>query len=280
MTPSIGTGPVAGPRGRGGQRRSTLGPVILADLEAFHSRPIAPTRRIALGDLDLPCDPAPGFGGILLGGIVARFFPDLDEDTSLDVTRLIGDVEHGRRIAQPRARHRLQEDRVGLRPCHHRLIGQGESLVLDLDATRGTPAQHVLCAVYAVATLPAPVRPVVISTVRKAMRWHGAIGPSLIAHLAGRNADLSVSAASDPVGWALRVLDLVTVDVTTARGGTRGATANLSVRSTGSAMPSRKDVQQAFREQLRAAHPDHGADDDGAAQRIAELSEARRILLG
>ncbi len=251
--------------------------MILADLEAFHSRPIAPTRRIALGELDLPCDPAPGFGGILLGGIVARFLPDVDEDTQVDVTRLLGDVEHGRRIAQPRARHRLQEDRVGLRPCHHRLLGQGETLVLDLDATRGTPAQHVLCAVYAVATLPAPVRPVVVSTVRKAMRWHGSIGPALIAQLAGRHADLSVSAASDPVGWALRVLDLVSNEGPSGRGAPlRGS----ALVASAPRMPSRKDVQQAFREQLRAAHPDHGADDDGAAQRIAELSEARRILLG
>jgi hypothetical protein len=31
---------------------------------------------------------------------------------------------------------------------------------------------------------------------------------------------------------------------------------------------------------LRDAHPDHGAEADGAAQRIAELTEARRILTG
>ena len=39
--------------------------MILAELEAYQSRPIAPTRRLALGELNLPCDPAPGFGGIL-----------------------------------------------------------------------------------------------------------------------------------------------------------------------------------------------------------------------
>jgi curved DNA-binding protein CbpA len=39
-------------------------------------------------------------------------------------------------------------------------------------------------------------------------------------------------------------------------------------------------VQQQFREQLMAAHPDHGGDADGAAQRISELTEARRVLLG
>lgn len=260
--------------------------VILAELEAFHSRPIAPTRRIALGRLDLPCDPAPGFGGILLGGILARFVPDLDEDTAADITHLLGEVERGRRIAQPRARHRLQQDRVGLRPCHHRLLGRGEALVFDIDATRGTPAQHVLCAVYAAGTLPRDVRPAVVSTLRKGLRWHGEIGPSLVAHLAGRGVELPMSAAADPVAWAMRLLQL---DGRAARLGTPSGSGSGPERPIGAArsapvgpagMPSRRDVQQAFREQLRAAHPDHGADDDGAALRIAELAEARRILLG
>jgi hypothetical protein len=38
-------------------------------------------------------------------------------------------------------------------------------------------------------------------------------------------------------------------------------------------------VQRRFRAALRDAHPDHGGVVDDAAQRIADLSEARRILL-
>lgn len=260
-----------GSRGTQQWRGGYVGAVILAELEAFHSRPIAPTRRIALGDLDLPCEPAPGFGGILLGGIVARFVADLDEDTALDVTTLIGDVERGARIAQPRARHRLQQDRVGLRPCHHRLVGRGESMAFDIDATRGTPAQHVLCAVYAAETLPVTARPAVVAALRKGLRWRGTLDRGLIAHLAGHGVDLPMSASSDPFAWAMRVLQLSTVSSSTAL----SPTAALRFDE-----PTRRDVQQAFREQLRAVHPDHGADDDGAAQRIAELAEARRILLG
>ncbi len=45
------------------------------------------------------------------------------------------------------------------------------------------------------------------------------------------------------------------------------------------AMPGRSDVQRRFRDLLREAHPDHGGARDDAAERIAELSEARRILL-
>ena len=44
-------------------------------------------------------------------------------------------------------------------------------------------------------------------------------------------------------------------------------------------MPHRIDVQRQFRDLLRDAHPDHGGDIDDAAQRIADLTEARRILL-
>ena len=44
--------------------------MLLAELEIWHSRPITPTRRVALGHLVLPADPAPGFGGVLLGAVV------------------------------------------------------------------------------------------------------------------------------------------------------------------------------------------------------------------
>lgn len=237
--------------------------MILAELEAYHSRAIAPTRRIALGRMDLPCEPAPGFGGILLGGIAARFFGDLDEDVAEDVTRLLDDIDRDRRIAQPRARHRFQEDRIGLRPCHHRLLNSADAVVFDLDEGRGTPAQHVLDAVYAARSLPRAHRSTVLGAIRRGIRWTGDLGPSLVAHLAGRGPELPAGLTVDPVLWAMEVLDLRRMGSAVAAG-----------------PPARTVVQRAFRDRLRAAHPDHGAEVDGAAQRIAELSEARRILLG
>lgn len=243
--------------------------MLLAELESHLSRPIAPTRRVALGRLTLPVDPAPGFGGILLGGIAARFGPDLAEDFHDEVVHLTHELEHGRRIAQPRLRHRLQADRVGLQPCRHRLVGRGEQLSFHFDTDRGTPAQHVLCAVYAAGTVPAPLRAAVMDTVRRGFAWRGEIDGSLIGHLAGRRKVVGTGPLLDPVAWALQLLDLA---------GPAGASATGEVVARGG--PSRSDVKRAFREQLRAAHPDHGAADSGAAQRIAELSEARRILLG
>jgi hypothetical protein len=231
--------------------------VILAELEVFHSRPIAPTRRVALGNRDLPVTPAPGFGGILLGGVVAAHMPALDPDMFDDLDRLTRQLEAGYRIPQPRLRHRLQVDRIGLQRSVHRLRGDGEELAFELD-DKGSSAQHILAAVYAAGELPLGARNRVMEAIRKAMRWTGAIDGGLVAMLSGlaRHHDWSADAYRDPVSWALGVLELA--------GGHR---------------PARRAVQRRFRDLVRAAHPDHGGDRGEAADRLAELSEARRILL-
>ncbi|MGZ8764669.1 MAG: J domain-containing protein, partial [Acidimicrobiia bacterium] len=41
----------------------------------------------------------------------------------------------------------------------------------------------------------------------------------------------------------------------------------------------RTDIQRRFRRLLRVAHPDQGGTSRGAAERIAELREARELLL-
>lgn len=253
--------------------------MLLAELESHLSRPVAPTRRVALGRLTLPVDPAPGFGGILLGGVAARFGPDLTEDFHDEVLQLTHELEHGRRIAQPRLRHRLQVDRVGLQACRHRLVGRGEQLSFQFDTDRGTPAQHVLCAVYAAGTVPAPLRRSVMDTVRRGFAWRGEVDDSLIGHLAGRRKVTGTGPLLDPVAWALQLLDLAGPAGRSLGDASQGG-ARPGDACQGGPGPSRSDVKRAFREQLRAAHPDHGAEDLGAAQRIAELSEARRILLG
>src|SRR5919108_627670 len=158
--------------------------MILAELEVFHSRPIAPTRRVALGRRDLPVSPAPGFGGILLGGVVAAHMPGLDPDLFDDLNRLTLQLENGMRIPQPRLRHRLQVDRIGLQRSVHRLKGEGEELAFELE-DKGSPAQHILAAVYAAGDLPFGPRTLVMDAIRKAMRWSGSIDGSLVAHLSG-----------------------------------------------------------------------------------------------
>ena len=86
--------------------------MTVAFLDVWHSRPIAPTRRVALGDFDLPTDPAPGPGGLLLGAVIARFAPSLDRDILAEMKTLMDEVERGDKIGQPRLRHRFQQDIV------------------------------------------------------------------------------------------------------------------------------------------------------------------------
>ena len=233
--------------------------VVLAELEIFCSRPHAPTRRVALGHSTLPCEPAPGFGGVLLGGVVARFVADIDPEMVPDLESLTRELETGRRISQPRMRFRLQIDTIGLNSVTHRLIGDGEKLAFEFD-DQGTPEQQILGAVYSAADLDPSLRRPVMEIIRRAISWGGPVGPELIASLSGFRGGVvgARSAVGDPVKWALERL-----------GFSRDALS-----------PSSRDVQRNYRERLREVHPDHGAAVDGAAQRISELSEARRILIG
>lgn len=93
------------------------------------------------------------------------------------------------------------------------------------------------------------------------MDWVGPVGPGLIDHLVGAEVAMRLrsgafSTASDPLIWAMGVLEL---------------------ESSSDVEP--KDIQRSYRRLIRDAHPDHGAGTDGAADRIAELARAREILL-
>jgi hypothetical protein len=259
---------------------------VLAELELFHSRPIAPTRRVALGHRNLPVEPPPGFGGVLLGGVVAAHIAQLDPDLHPDLLRLTIQLEEGRRIPQPRLRYRLQTDRVGLSRTRFRLLSHGDDWVFDFEQGC-TAAQAVLGAVYAAGATPPPVRHVVMATVRRGMRWAGPLGAELIAHLAGYGAAHPVAAFGDPVAWALGVLGFELVHrngeaaAAEGRNGARGAASTNGASGTSAiVVPPRVEIQRRFRDRLRQVHPDHGGETADAARRIAELAEARRILIG
>jgi hypothetical protein len=231
--------------------------VLLAELEIWHSRPIAPTRRVAVGRALLPVVPPPGFGGLLLGGIVAGHIAELDDEMLRELDRLLDDLEAGRRIPQPRLHHRFQLDRHGLARSRHRLLGEGDALSFEFEG-EGSPASQVLGAAYAAGRLEPAERRIVMAVVRRGTRWRGPIGPALVRHLSGSRGGSIRSARSfaDPGLWALSTLGFAAGDT-----------------------PASRDVQRRFRSLLRAAHPDHGGSRDGAADRIADLAEARRILL-
>lgn len=228
--------------------------MLLAELEIHHSRPVQPTRRIALGHMVLPVDPAPGFGGLLLGAVIAQHLDGVDADYVPDVHRLIEEVARGERVVQPRLRHRFQLDRHGLSHSTHRLIGDGDDLSFDF-ATTGTDLAQVLGAIYAVERLALDHRRLIVPLLQKAARWRGPIGPSMIAYLAGSQTT-TLEALADPSGWAMQMLGF-------ELGGDR---------------PSKRQVTKAFRTKMRDVHPDHGGAEIDAAKAMSDLAEARRIL--
>lgn len=229
--------------------------MLLAELEIRHSRTVAPTRRVALGDIYLPVEPAPGYGGLLLAGIVATFVPMLQTETRDDLDVLIDDLERGRRIPQPRLRHRFQTDTQGLDRSRHRLHGRGEKLELDLDR-HGFPLPQVLGAVYAASKLTFSARAGAFRLIWRATRWEGGTD-GLLAFLTGD--DAAFRRRRDPAfdaTWARTILGFAEAQ-----------------------SPPRSDVIRRFRAKVRDVHPDHGADVNEAGQLISDLTEAKRILL-
>ncbi len=233
--------------------------MLLAELEVRHSRPYAPTRRVALGSLYLPTDPSPGHGGLLLAGIVAAGVSALDDDDVHDrVDALLADLERGARIVQPRLLHRFQADTHGLDRSHHRLVGDdaGGGMELDIDG-HGAVLPQILGAMYAAGQLSYAVRSDVFRLLRRATRWTGAIDEKLLAFLTGDEAgSFRRRGVPNDERWALKVLGFDP--------GTE---------------PARSAIQKQFRSLLREQHPDHGGEAEGAGQRIQDLTEARRILL-
>lgn len=237
--------------------RATLLRVLLAELEIRHSRPVVPTRRVALGFQLLPCDPAPGWGGVLLGGMVAANIAFLDPDDLDSLYDLIDDLEAGARIAQPRLRHRFQRDTVGLDRSRHSLVGEGERVYFDLQ-DKARPAVTVLGAVYAAAGLAPLAKPRVFGALRKAVGWDRPLGAEFVAFMLGDEAAFSRwRALPTDERWALKIFGFRIGDE-----------------------PTEEQIRARFRELLRRYHPDRGGNADGAGALMVELMQARKLLIG
>lgn len=250
--------------------------MILAELTVHHTRRHMPTRRVALGEQYLPTNGA-AHGAGLLAAVVAEFVTALDDEQRDEMPRLLHDIRrHGIAVPRIALRHRLQTDRHGLDRSRHRLLEEGGRLIVELDV-HGAPVPQVCGAILAAGSMGPTPRRRALRAVEAAVDQPGVIPEPFVVRrlLAGVPVlgppPASVGPVADPysgadVGewigvpaerrWAMEVF---------------GLRADVGL--------DRREVQRRFRRLLRHAHPDHGGEAEGAAERIAELSEAREILL-
>jgi hypothetical protein len=252
--------------------------VLLAELNIRHTRRHMPTRRVAVDHGYLPTSGA-AFGGVLIGAVVAECVLGLDEEQTDALSRLV-DVARRGELTVPRIalRYRLQRDTHGLDLSRHRItsapVERGSVRpVLELDL-HGRPAPQVIGALMAGAQLPPSARTVVFRFVDAALARPGVLPeglevrrryqglPGMRPPGPGTETTVGSSGPDDWAGvpserrWAMEVL---------------GLQAGHDIE--------RDDVQRRFRRLIRLAHPDHGAESAGAAERMAELAEARELLL-
>jgi hypothetical protein len=235
-----------------------------------------PTRRVALDGVYLPTN-GPGYGGVLLGAVVVEHVGALDEEQQDMLPRLLHDARTGLHVPRIAMRYRLQLDRHGLDRSRHRIIGEElpggtRQVVLELDR-HGRSAPQVIGAVMAAAALPDSARSLALRAIDAALRSgslpEGFVVRRLLEGVPGlapfapgmrptpaANGDDPWRGVPAERRWAMEVL---------------GLKADMVVE--------RDDVQSRFRRLARLAHPDHGAASDGAAERLAELAEARGLLL-
>lgn len=259
--------------------------MLLAELNVRHTRRHMPTRRVAVEHLYLPTS-GPAYGGVLLGAVVSGHLGALDEEQLDALERLVHTAKRGA-LSVPRIalRYRLQTDTHGLELSRHRILAadpfQGRNIpVLELDC-HGRAVPQVIGAVMAAAELPPSGRQVAFRFVEQAILTPGAMpkGFEIRRRFEALPGARPMAPGARPAGggegddrfgegsawtgvpadrrWAMEVL---------------GFTHATEVE--------RADVQRRFRRLVRLAHPDHGAEHDGAAERMAELSEARELLLG
>ena len=244
--------------------------MLLAELTVRHTRRHMPTRRVALGDRVLPTA-HPGYGPILLACLAATTVAGLDEEQAEALVPFLREARHGLSVPRRALRFRLQVDTEGLAHSRHRLLGEGSGLVAELDVHGHHPVPQMLGAVMAAAAMAAYPRQLALRAIESAIERPGVLpegiaarwvthvqvspGPPPAAPRRGTAGDVWWGVPAER-RWALEVLGF-TPDVA----------------------PEREEVLRRFRRLVRLAHPDHGAEHGGAAERIVELGEARRVLL-
>jgi len=249
--------------------------LLLAELTVRHTRRHMPTRRVALGDRVLPTG-HPGYGPILLACVAATTVDGLDEAQAEAFLPFLREARNGLSVPRRALRFRLQVDTEGLAYSRHRLLGEPEGLIAELDVHGHHPVPQLLGVVMAAAALASYPRQLALRAIETAVERPGVlpagITPRWVTHVQQSPGNFSFGPAAAPPGkgraadlwwgvpaerrWAMEVLGFAP-----------------------GAPPEREEILRRFRRLVRLAHPDHGAAHGGAAERIVELGEARRVLL-
>lgn len=245
--------------------------MILAELNVRHTRRHMSTRRVALGERVLPTE-HPGYGPLLLACVAASNVGGLNEEQAEAFIPLLREARGGLSVPRRALRFRLQTDTEGLALSRHRLLGEPGGLVLELDVHGHHPVPQLLGTLMAAATMASYPRMLAFRAIERAVERPGVLPEGVSVryvteaiarprHVAGvsgktRAADLWWGVPAER-RWAMEVLGF-------------GPEAS----------PGRAEVLRRFRRLVRLAHPDHGGASRGAAERIVELGEARRVLLG
>lgn len=248
--------------------------MLLAELTVRHTRRHMPTRRVALDHAYLPMTGA-GHGALLLSSVISEWVTALDDEQTEMLPRLLDDARRGLHVPRIALRYRLQTDLHGLDRSRHRVLGEDGRVIVELDV-HGAAVPQILGSVLAVGAMNALSRETAIRAIRAVVdrRFRFPDGvllrrlefgiPQEAPPLAGthwtrgrpREEDAWSGVPSER-RWAMEVLGL--------RGGMT---------------LDRDDISRRFRRLLRDAHPDHGGERAEAAERIAELTEARDLLMG
>lgn len=210
-----------------------------AAITLWASRQAAPTRRVAVGDIE----GAHGDVRQLCIGIVGRFVPLLDPDARSEFAGLVRALPH---LPATGLRHRFQTDRVGLRQLTHTFdVCHRARVVFDPASSEVYPSAHLWAVLHVAAGLRDAIAPGDLDGTVAAAIGGGGQGRGLLLE---RGRELSVAEACGVLGLPVG-----------------GFTA--------------KDLMGRYRELVRAVHPDAGGDPVVAADLLAELAAARDTLL-
>jgi hypothetical protein len=251
--------------------------VILAELNIRHTRRHMPTRRVALDASYLPMNGS-AYGAALLSAVVAENIEGLDDEQRELLPRFMKAALDGFHVPRIGLRYRLQTDVHGLDLSRHRLLEESGVLVVELDV-HGAAQPQVIGSIMAASAMGQTTRRKALRAIDAAIAQPGVIPePFLVRRLLhGVPAERPPLAASGPVG---PINGVVLPDAAKWAGIPSERRWAMEVLGLGAEMKvERTDIQKRFRRLLRTAHPDHGGESVGAAERIAELTEARELLL-